>query len=54
MPTRDGRKRFMRTGTCLIGYVGKGEKMRAGASRDVACVFQDRRQSLPIRQIPQW
>ena len=25
-PTRDGRERILRTGTCPTGYVGKGNK----------------------------
>jgi hypothetical protein len=28
-PTRDGRERLMRTGTCPTGYVGKGDKCEA-------------------------
>lgn len=28
-PTRDGRERITRTGTCPTGYVGKGDKCEA-------------------------
>lgn len=28
-PTRDGRERIQRTGTCPTGYVGKGDKCEA-------------------------
>lgn len=28
-PTRDGRERIQRTGTCPTGYVGKGNKCEA-------------------------
>ncbi|WP_441281144.1 hypothetical protein [Tardiphaga sp. 862_B3_N1_1] len=28
-PTRDGRERLMRAGTCPTGYVGKGNKCEA-------------------------
>jgi hypothetical protein len=28
-PTRDGKERLMRTGTCPTGYIGKGDKCEA-------------------------
>jgi hypothetical protein len=31
-PTRDGRERIQRTGTCPTGYVGKGDKCEALSS----------------------
>ena len=35
-PTRDGRERIQRTGTCPTGYVGKGDKCEALAVFNVS------------------
>ncbi|MET3989490.1 hypothetical protein ABID65_001116 [Bradyrhizobium sp. S3.9.2] len=39
-PTRDGRERFQRTGTCPTGYIGKGAFCEA--------LHQDTPQAFPV------
>ena len=52
-PTRDGRERIQRTGTCPVGFCRQGQILRSSAPRHPACLPGDSGQGLPVRHVPQ-